>query len=135
METHIYSFSYSRTGIPPDQWGHGGGFVFDCRLLPNPGREAKFASLTGRDEETRKYLEARPLVGRFLRGVAGVVDLAQAEYLTRGYQHLSVAFGCTGGQHRSVYCAEWLRAHLERAGRRVTLEHLNVPPESSPAGV
>ena len=123
---HVCSFSYARTGVPPDPWGHGGGFVFDCRLLPHPGRLEGFASLTGRDDEVRRYLEERPLVGRFLRQVAELVDLALAEYRSRGYQHLSVAFGCTGGQHRSVYCAEWLRRHLERSRRDVTLEHLNV---------
>ena len=121
---HIYSFSYPRTGVPADPWGHGGGFVFDCRLLPNPGRLEKFVSQTGYDPEVREYFEERADVDVFLRAVATVVDMAIAAYERRGYEHLSVAFGCTGGQHRSVYCARWLSERLEADHQAVTIADL-----------
>jgi RNase adaptor protein for sRNA GlmZ degradation len=123
LAIHIYSFSYARTGLPPDPWGHGGGFVFDCRLLPNPGRLAECASLTGMHDPVKQYLEAQSAVAPFLASVAQLIETAIAEYQRRGYEHLTVAFGCTGGQHRSVYCAEWMRKRLEDHGCSVTLEH------------
>ena len=126
LTVHISSFSYAKTGLQPDEWGHGGGFVFDCRLLPNPGRLPDCAPLTGCDEVVIDYLQARPEVGRFLRGVSDLVSLAVAEYQRHGYDHLSVAFGCTGGRHRSVFCAEHLRQELEGGGHTVTMAHTNL---------
>jgi RNase adaptor protein for sRNA GlmZ degradation len=116
MQTHLYSFSYAHTGLPPDPWGHGGGFVFDCRLLPNPGRDTALAPFTGADDCVRAYLAAQPAASAFLTSVAAIVDAAVAEY--RGYEHLTVAFGCTGGRHRSVYCAEWMRARRKNSAAR-----------------
>lgn len=123
LTVHIRSFSY-RGGLPRDETGHGGGFVFDCRALPNPGRRAEFASLTGRDAPVIEYLEQEDGVARFLDQAFMLVDQAVAHHLGRGFTDLTVAFGCTGGQHRSVYCAERLAAHLrERQGVAVDLRH------------
>ncbi|MDZ7338964.1 MAG: hypothetical protein ONB30_10520 [candidate division KSB1 bacterium] len=120
----IVSFSYFRNGIPADPHGHGGGFVFDCRLLPNPGRDPAFASLNGLDREVKAYFEACKDVHSFLAHVFAIVDMAVASYTAREFEHLMVAFGCTGGQHRSVYCAESLAEHLRQRGVQVAVQHL-----------
>jgi RNase adaptor protein for sRNA GlmZ degradation len=123
LTVHIISFGYHRSGPPPDAEGHGGGFVFDCRFLPNPGREERFRSSTGLDEEVRAWLEARPEAAAFCEAVEGMVRMAVDQYRLRGFTSLQVAFGCTGGQHRSVYCASVMQQRLERAGISVTIEH------------
>ena len=107
----IHSFRFSG-GYPQDTSGHGGGHVFDCRGLPNPGREAEYRRLTGLDHETIAFLEAAPEVGAFWEPVERIVDAHVADYLARGKHSLSVSFGCTGGQHRSVYFAERLARRL-----------------------
>ncbi|MDD4554705.1 MAG: RNase adapter RapZ [Bacteroidales bacterium] len=107
----ILSFSY-RNGIPGDPSGHGGGFVFDCRALPNPGKFEKYRKLTGKDPDVIRFLQQEPEVHRFLSGVFQVVGQSVEKYLQRDFTNLMVAFGCTGGQHRSVYCAEQLADHL-----------------------
>jgi hypothetical protein len=117
LTVRVLSFSY-RDGLPGDDSGHGGGWVFDCRFLPNPGREERFASMTGRDEAVAAYLEAEPTVGAFLERVRTLVDKAVDNYRGRNFTDLSVAFGCTGGRHRSVFCAERLAEHLRRRGGR-----------------
>ncbi|HZK08680.1 MAG TPA: RNase adapter RapZ [Bacteroidales bacterium] len=120
----INSFSYKR-GIPPDTSGNGGGFVFDCRALPNPGREAKYRQLTGKDKEVSDYLEKSPEVAKFLNLAVDMVDLAIQNYTFRKFSHLQVNFGCTGGQHRSVYCAEKLAKQLQSNTQiRIALRHL-----------
>lgn len=126
MTVSIVSFSYFGDGIPSDPHGHGGGFVFDCRLLPNPGREPAFADLDGLSQPVRAYLEARPEVQQFLAHVFAIVDMAVANYTTRQFAHLMVAFGCTGGLHRSVFCAEALATHLRQAGVSVVTRHLSL---------
>ncbi len=113
MTVRIQSFSYRR-GIPVDEKGHGGGFVFDCRLLPNPGRLEKFKRQTGEDEEVIAFLEKEPEVGEFLNHVFAILDHAVVNYQRRNFTDIMVAFGCTGGQHRSVYCANRLAQHLRQ---------------------
>ncbi|MFH1681915.1 MAG: RNase adapter RapZ [Candidatus Eisenbacteria bacterium] len=131
LTVHIYSFSYLRGGIPEDPTGHGGGFVFDCRVLPNPGREERFKDLTGRDPGVVRYLDEREEARVFWdRVIALVLDGAQT-YRARGFDHLTVAFGCTGGQHRSVYFAEKLRRALEEHGVACTLVHRDLSEASS----
>jgi len=116
----ITSFSY-KNGIPPDTTGHRGGFVFDCRALPNPGREDRFKELTGLDQPVIAFLEKEEAVARFLRNATALVEQSLQNYLDRGFQHLQVSFGCTGGQHRSVFCAEFLKKKLE-TNTKLTIE-------------
>jgi aminoglycoside/choline kinase family phosphotransferase len=120
----VYSFSYKR-GLPPDTSGNGGGFVFDCRPLPNPGREEKYRNLTGKDKEVCDYLEKSPMVDKFISLATDMVGLAIENYTARRFSHLQVSFGCTGGQHRSVYCAGQLARRLQDDDRiRIVLRHL-----------
>jgi aminoglycoside/choline kinase family phosphotransferase len=107
----LHSFSF-QNGYPDDFTGHGGGFVFDCRALANPGRLPKFKPLTGCDGAVADYLAQQPEVTTFLQHVFALLDSSVVRYTARGFTHLSVAFGCTGGQHRSVYCAEQTAAYL-----------------------
>ncbi len=121
LTVRISSFSYRR-GYPTDGGEHGGGFVFDCRALPNPGREDAYKSLCGLDEPVREYIQGQPAAGEFYERTRGLVEAQVAVYLERGFESLSVAYGCTGGQHRSVYFAERLARDLERRFPGVTVE-------------
>jgi RNase adaptor protein for sRNA GlmZ degradation len=94
--------------------GHGGGYVFDCRALPNPGREERFRDFTGKDEAIASYLKGDPAVTGFLADAESLVSRSVENYISRGFSHLVVSFGCTGGRHRSVYCAESLAERLKR---------------------
>jgi hypothetical protein len=107
----INSFSYKK-GIPPDSTENGGGFVFDCRGILNPGRMTEFKAFTGRDKNVKDFLEQQTKMLEFLNGVYNLVDISVEDYLQRGFDSLMVSFGCTGGQHRSVYAAEALARHL-----------------------
>ena len=123
LTVRINSFSY-KLGIPRDLSGHGGGFVFDCRVLPNPGRIEAYRKSTGRDRDVIDFLKSKEEVSGFLKTIFAMVDRSVEEYLQRDYKHLMVNFGCTGGQHRSVYCAEQLKAYL--AGKysiNISLNH------------
>ncbi|MEN8144464.1 MAG: RNase adapter RapZ [Gemmatimonadota bacterium] len=113
LTVHVTSFSFRR-GYPEDRGGHGGGHVFDCRGLPNPGREPQYANLSGLDEPVVEFIRLRPEFDAFLAGILGLTDDQVREYQRRGFSSLSVAFGCTGGQHRSVFLAERLAEHLRR---------------------
>ena len=130
LEVHISSFSY-RKGIPTDESGNGGGYVFDCRGMHNPGRYERFRQSTGRDADVIAFLEEKGEVRSFLDHVYGIVDPHVECFIERGFEHLQVSFGCTGGQHRSVYCAEALARHLSRKYRiRVRLTHREMGIES-----
>ena len=124
LEVKIYSFSFKK-GVPYDPTGNGGGYVFDCRSIHNPGRYEPYKRLTGRDEAVIKFLEDDGEIMGFLDHVYGVVDPHVDTYMRRGFTNLMVSFGCTGGQHRSVYCAEHLARHLASRcpGIRIRLIH------------
>ena len=107
----ICSFSYKK-GIPDDSGGNGGGFVFDCRGIDNPGRHEEFKEIHGRDRPVMEYLERQTKMHAFLNSVFDIVDISVEEYIKRGFTSLAVNFGCTGGQHRSVYAADALARHL-----------------------
>lgn len=113
LRVSINSFSYRR-GIPVDETGNGGGYVFDCRCLPNPGRLSEFAQLTGRDQPVIDFLCAEAAVQTYIGLACQLVATHVEDYIARGLTHLVVNFGCTGGQHRSVYCAEQLADFLKK---------------------
>jgi len=113
LTIRVCSFSYKK-GIPADNSGNGGGFVFDCRGLPNPGRENQFQALSGKDGEVIELLERNNNVRLFIDAAGTMVEPTISNYLERGFTSLAICFGCTGGQHRSVYCAEKLAKRLRQ---------------------
>lgn len=132
LTVRIFSFSFHH-GMPTDESGNGGGFVFDARSLPNPGREARFRQLTGKDEAVIEYLDREESVHQFLSHAASLVDASVASYQSRGFANLMVSFGCTGGQHRSVYLAEQLAEHLRGTpGVEVQVRHIQLEKLGKP---
>jgi aminoglycoside/choline kinase family phosphotransferase len=126
LTVNVFSFSFHQT-MPKDVSGNGGGFVFDARALPNPGREAQFKMLTGRDEPVIEYLNRQESVHQFLASVMSLVDASVSSYRQRGFKHLMVSFGCTGGQHRSVFLAEQMAKHLKgKPGVEVAVRHVEL---------
>lgn len=113
LTIHLNSFSYKKSGIPEDNSGHGGGFVFDCRYIYNPGRLEEFKTLCGYDKEVIEFLDSQKEMGAFLQNVYDIIDPAIQNYIERDFTDLMISFGCTGGQHRSVYAAERTRQHIE----------------------
>lgn len=124
LEVKVYSFSYKK-GLPEDVSGNGGGYVFDCRSIHNPGRYEPYRKLTGMDEPVIRFLEDDGEISGFLEHVYGIVGPHVQTFRERGFTNLMVSFGCTGGQHRSVYCAEHLASYLasEYPDVRVRLIH------------
>ena len=126
LTVRIFSFSYHGEK-PADETGNGGGFVFDARSLPNPGREEQFRDLTGKDAAVVDYLNHQETVHRFLASVLSLVESSVSTYQRRGFNSLMVSFGCTGGQHRSVYLAEQLAKHLRGSDRvEVVVRHIGL---------
>ncbi len=126
LVVRIFSFSFHRE-LPRDESGNGGGFVFDGRGLPNPGREDRFKPLTGKDAPVIEYLSQQEGVQKFLANATALVEASISSYEQRGFKNLMVSFGCTGGQHRSVFLAEQLAEHLQgRAGVDVAVRHLEL---------
>jgi aminoglycoside/choline kinase family phosphotransferase len=130
LTVRVFSFSFHRQA-PSDESGNGGGFVFDARSLPNPGREEQFRQLTGKDAAVIEYLDHQASVQQFLATVEPLVDASVSSYQQRGFKSLMVSFGCTGGQHRSVYLAEQMAEHLRASNgvdvivRHIELEKMN----------
>jgi aminoglycoside/choline kinase family phosphotransferase len=126
LVVRIFSFSFHQD-LPKDETGNGGGFVFDGRSLPNPGREERFKPLTGKDAPVIDYLNQQESVHQFLAGVLSLVDASISSYQQRGFKNLMISFGCTGGQHRSVYLAEQLAKRLRgRNGVEAVVRHLEL---------
>ena len=123
---YLRSFSY-KTGIPAPLDENGGGFIFDCRCLPNPGREERYKNLTGLDAEVIQYLDQKKQAIEYWDHVYKLVRLSVKAYQERGFSSLSVFFGCTGGQHRSVYFAEKLKFNLQSIPNlEIDLEHIQI---------
>ena len=126
LVVRVFSFSFHRE-LPKDESGNGGGFIFDGRSLPNPGREERFKLLTGKDAPVIDYLNQQESVHQFLAGVYSLVEASVANYQQRGFKNLMVSFGCTGGQHRSVFLAEQLAKRLRgKNGIDVVVRHLEL---------
>ena len=126
LVVRIFSFSFHQS-LPKDESGNGGGFVFDGRSLPNPGREERFKTLTGKDGPVIDYLNQQESVHQYFASVLSIVDASVSNYQHRRFKNLMVSFGCTGGQHRSVYLAEQLAKRLRnRNGLEVVVRHLEL---------
>ena len=129
----IHSFSYKKGGIPKDDSGNGGGFVFDCRGILNPGRIEEYKAQTGNDVSVQDYLETKTEMPAFLKNVQDLISINIRNYLERGFENLQINFGCTGGQHRSVYSAiktaEFIQQNFPEADVRIHHDeqlHLNL---------
>jgi aminoglycoside/choline kinase family phosphotransferase len=126
LRVRIFSFSFHQQ-MPSDESGNGGGFIFDARSLPNPGRQERFKQLTGVDTAVIDYLNQRESVHQYISNMQSLVDSAVTEYQRRGFRNLMVSFGCTGGQHRSVFLAEQLARHLRSIkGVEVVVRHIEL---------
>lgn len=121
----IHSFSYKKGGIPKDNTGNGGGFAFDCRGILNPGRIEEYKIQTGNDIGVQEYLETKTEMPQFLELVKAMVSINIDNYLSRGFENLQISFGCTGGQHRSVYSAIKIAEFIAEKYPEGTVIHLN----------
>jgi RNase adaptor protein for sRNA GlmZ degradation len=123
LEVRVVSFAYKK-GIPDDPSGNGGGYVFDCRAINNPGKYERYNNVTGLDEPVIKFLEEDGEIIEFLNNIYPLVDRHVKRYTERKFTHLMIAFGCTGGQHRSVYAAQHVAEHISKKfGVKVVLVH------------
>ncbi len=131
MSLHIdlHSFSYKKGGIPKDPSGNGGGFVFDCRGILNPGRIEEYKQKTGKDSAVQIYLEEKTQMPEFLENVKNIISINIDNYLSRDFENLQINFGCTGGQHRSVYAAEKIAEFIKEKypNTLVTITHDEQP--------
>lgn len=129
LTVELNSFSYKKSGIPVDTSGNGGGFVFDCRFIFNPGRLDEYKDLTGKDSAVINFLDSQNTMNEFLQSVYTLITPAIKNYLERNFSHLMINFGCTGGQHRSVYSAEMTKKFIVKnfPGVKVTVNHREFP--------
>lgn len=129
LHIEIHSFSYKKGGIPKDNSGNGGGFAFDCRGILNPGRIDEYKAQTGKDQPVQEFLENNTEMPRFLDLIKNLVSITIDDYLARNFENLQINFGCTGGQHRSVYSAEKIAAFIREKypQTKVTINHDEQP--------
>ncbi|NOY59510.1 MAG: hypothetical protein GXO75_11375 [Calditrichaeota bacterium] len=130
LQILIHSFGFHKSGIPDDPYENGGGFVFDCRAIENPGRYEEFMQLTGLDKEIINFLQARPEAEEFLAHTDKLIEMMINFFLSRNFNHLMISFGCTGGRHRSVFCAEKTAAKLRKSGFAVDVIHKDITGEN-----
>lgn len=131
LEVSLFSFSY-RQSIPQDQSGNGGGFVFDCRAIHNPGRYNQYKMLTGKDEAVKKFLLEESDAEKFLLNAFTIIQQSIKVYITRKFDHLMISFGCTGGQHRSVYCTDRMAEYLKSIpGIEVKVRHIELEKKAN----
>ncbi len=131
---HLFSFGFKYSGPPRDETGHGGGFVFDCRALPNPYWEEALRPFPGTDPRVIAFFEAQPDVAQYARHAVKLVIFTMQTYAKLEREHLQVAFGCTGGRHRSVYLAEWMKWEIEALGFPVVLAHCDLNRDAQAKG-
>jgi len=122
----VHSFGFKHGGPPVDPSGHGGGFVFDCRALPNPFWDEALRPFSGLEAPVVAYFEAQPEIAAFAENAEALVRYTAGVYRGLGRERLMVSFGCTGGRHRSVYQAERMARNLREAGYEVKLTHLHI---------
>lgn len=122
LKISIFSFGYNKSGLPKDESGNGGGFIFDCRFMHNPGRLQEFKFKTGKENDVIEFIEKNTVMNEFLEHVYSVIDMAIQNYLERNFTNLLIGFGCTGGQHRSVYASEHLAAYIHKKYPEVQIE-------------
>ncbi len=132
LTLHLASFGYRHSGIPPDEGGNGGGFVFDCRCLPNPHWEPELRPLPGDDPAVLAFLDLHPEVHAFVGHAAALLLQAARRYRADGRTRLMASCGCTGGRHRSVYVVERLAEVLRAAGFAVQVRHLDRDRPAAP---
>lgn len=132
LKISLNSFSYLKSGPPADESGNGGGFVFDCRFITNPGRNEEFRLLNGKDETVITFLDKLPAMNEFLENVYRIIDPAIRKYIERDFTNLMINFGCTGGQHRSVYSAEKTKEYIKKnfPGVFINLHHTQLEKDS-----
>ena len=122
----VCSFSFIQQGYPKDETKNGGGFIFDMRGILNPGRFDEYKHLSGLDKPVKDFLEQQTKMPDFLNGVYSIIDVSVEDYIKRGFENLCINFGCTGGQHRSVFAAEAVARHLKNKFKvNINLNHTN----------
>lgn len=130
LNIKIFSFSYKISGIPTDITPNGGGFVFDCRFIYNPGREPAFQDMTGKDKAVKDFLDNDSVMNDFMKNTIQILESAVDNYIERNFTDLMVSFGCTGGQHRSVYAAEKMKELLSvmyGSKINISISHIEFP--------
>ena len=125
LKVKIFSFSYKFSSVPEDTSGNGGGFVFDCRYIDNPGRIDDFKDLTGLDKKVSNYLDDTSDMQDFLWNVYRIISPVIEKYISRDFTNLQISFGCTGGRHRSVYSAENLARFLTENYPQIEVETIH----------